>query len=127
MSDEHPWQTAQRELLEEAGYTADTWHVLVDFYNSPGGSDEAFRCYLARGLREVAGGRPATGEAEETHLPRTWVPLDEAVELVLRGELHNPTVVAGVLAAAAARDRDWTTLRPADESMWQLAPADGSD
>ena len=124
---EHPWHTARRELLEEAGYTANTWHVLVDFYNSPGGSDEAFRCYLARDLHEVDGGRPATGEAEEAHLPRTWVPLDEAIDLVLRGDLHNPTVVAGVLAAAAARGRDWATLRPADEPMWQLSAADDTD
>lgn len=120
---EHPWHTAQRELLEEAGYTADSWHVLVDFFNSPGGSDEAFRCYLARGLHEMPGGRPHTGEAEEAHLPRAWVPLSEAVDLVLSGELHNPTVVSGVLAASAARDRDWATLRPADEPMWQLPPA----
>lgn len=124
---EHPWHTARRELLEEAGYTANTWHVLVDFYNSPGGSDEAFRCYLARDLHEVDGGRPATGEAEEAHLPRTWVPLDEAIDLVLRGDLHNPTVVAGVLATAAARGRDWATLRPADEPMWQLSAADDTD
>ncbi len=121
---EHPLRTAQRELLEEAGYTADAWHVLVDFYNSPGGSDEAFRCYLARGLHEVPGGRPMTGEAEEAHLPRVWVPLQEAVDLVLAGELHNPTVVTGVLAAAAARSRQWSTLRPADDPMWRLDVAD---
>ncbi len=117
---ERPLLTAQRELLEEAGYTADTWHVLVDFYNSPGGSNEAFRCYLARDLHEAPNGRPATGEAEEAHLPRVWVPLDEAVDLALRGDLHNPTVVTGILAAAAARDRDWRTLRDADDPMWQL-------
>lgn len=117
---EHPWHTAQRELLEEAGLTADSWHVLLDFFNSPGGSDEAFRCYLARGLHEAPGGRPATGEAEEADLPRAWVDLDAAVDLVLSGALHNPTAVSGVLAAAAARQRGWRTLRPADEPMWHL-------
>ena len=120
---EHPWSTARRELLEETGYEAADWHVLVDFFNSPGGSTEAFRCYLARSLTEVDGGRPATGEAEEAHLPRAWVPLERAVDLVLAGDLHNPTTVAGVLAASAARDRGWSTLRPAEEDMWTLPGA----
>lgn len=117
---EHPLATAQRELMEEAGYSAASWHVLVDFFNSPGGSTEAFRCYLARDLVEVDGGRPRTGEAEEAHLPRAWMDLDAAVDLVLRGALHNPTTVTGLLAAAAARDRDWRTLRPAGDDMWTL-------
>lgn len=117
---EEPLVTAQRELLEEAGYEADEWHILLDFYNSPGGSTEAFRCYLARGLREVDGGRPATGEAEEAHLPRVWLPLDDAATLVLDGSLHNPTTVLGILGAIAARDRGWQTLRPAGQPMWEL-------
>ena len=117
---EPPLETARRELAEEAGLTATQWHVLVDFFNSPGGSTEAFRCYLARGLTRLPGGRPHTGEAEEADLPQAWVPLDDAVGAVLAGDLHNPTTVAGVLAAAAARDRDWRTLRPADGPMWAL-------
>ena len=118
---EPPLETARRELAEEAGLTATDWHVLVDFFNSPGGSTEAFRCYLARGLTRLPGGRPHTGEAEEADLPQAWVPLDDAVEAVLAGDLHNPTTVTGVLAAAAARDRDWRTLRPADSPMWVLS------
>jgi 8-oxo-dGTP pyrophosphatase MutT (NUDIX family) len=62
---------AKRELLEETGYLADTWHVLVDYWNSPGGSSEAFRCYLARNLRPAPGGRPP-GAAEERDLPISW-------------------------------------------------------
>jgi 8-oxo-dGDP phosphatase len=46
---EQPWVTAQRELAEEAGYEARTWAVLVDLLNSPGGSSEAIRVFLARG------------------------------------------------------------------------------
>lgn len=118
--DEPPVETAKRELAEEAGITASRWDVLVDFYNSPGGSTEAFRCYLARGLSRLPDGRPHTGEAEEADLPQAWVPLDDAVDAVLAGALHNPTTVTGVMAAAAARDRGWRTLRPAEEGMWQL-------
>lgn len=110
--------TAQRELVEEAGLIADHWHVLADWYNSPGGSTEGFRCFLARGLREAPGGRPP-GTGEETDLPAAWVPLDEAVTLVFQGRLANPTSVAGVLAAAAARSADWQGLRPGD-APWPM-------
>lgn len=111
---ETPLQTAQRELAEEAGYQAGEWSVLVDLLNSPGGSSEAIRIYLARQVAALADGRTPTGEAEEAHLPRAWVPLDAAQALVLGGQLANPTAVTGILAAAAARAAGWATLRPAD-------------
>ncbi|MCB9412928.1 MAG: NUDIX hydrolase [Actinobacteria bacterium] len=116
---EDPLLAAQRELAEEAGFTADEWHLLVDFANSPGGSSECFRCFLARGLRRLDGGRPATGEAEEVDLPRAWVSLDEARDLVLAGQLQNPTTVVGVLAAWSSRATGWDTLRPTD-SPWPI-------
>ena len=52
--------------------------------------------------------------------------LDRAVDAVLAGDLHNPTTVAGVLAAAAARDRGWRTLRPGGDPMWGLAGRDAA-
>lgn len=110
---ETAWECAQRELAEEAGLRADTWNVLVDFLNSPGGTSEALRCFLARDLHMLPDGRKHTGEAEEAHLPQAWVPLDEAVELVLSGQVQNPTATNGILAAAAARAAGWN-LRPAD-------------
>jgi len=106
--------TAARELAEEAGYAAKTWNVLVDFFNSPGGSSEAIRVFLARDITEIPGGRPHTGEAEEAFLPRTWVPLDEVVALILAGSLGSPSAVVGVLAAKAARESGWNVLRPMD-------------
>ena len=54
-----------------------------------------------------------------------WVDLDEARDLVLAGRLHNPTTVCGVLAAAAARDAGWATLRPADAPWPERSPGRG--
>jgi len=120
---EPPLLTAQRELFEETHLRADTWHLLVDYYNSPGGSTEAFRCFLARDVSEVEGERhPA--EDEEVDMPLRWVPLDDAVAKALAGELHNPTSVACVLAAYASRALGWTTLRPPD-SPWPERFPDG--
>lgn len=115
---EPPMITAQRELAEEAGYRAAQWQTLVDLYNSPGGSSEAIRIYLARELEPVAGGRPRTGEAEEHHLPRAWVPLQQAVSLVLSSRIGSPSAVAGILAASAVQAKGWHTLRSAD-APWQ--------
>ncbi len=110
--------TAQRELVEEAGVVAGQWNVLADWFNSPGGSTEAFRCFLARDLAPAPGGKPP-GEAEEADMPSRWVSLDDAVAAVLAGDLGNPTAVAGVLAAAAARATGWQNLRPGD-APWPI-------
>lgn len=115
---ESPSDTAARELAEEAGYEARTWHTLVDLLNSPGGSSEAIRVYLARDLRPLPGGRQHTGEAEEGHLPRAWVALDEARDLVLSGQVQSPSAVCGILAAWIARDGRWSALRPVD-APWE--------
>ena len=111
---EDPLVAAKRELVEEAGLVAATWHVLVDVYNTPGGSTEAIRVYLARDLSPAVGGRPWTGEAEEFDLPTAWVPLAQACRLVFAGDLMSPLAVIGSMAAAVARDNDWRDVRPAD-------------
>lgn len=116
---EPPLETAKREFAEEAGLIAESWHVLADFFNSPGGSTEILRIYLAQDVALRPGGRVHTGEAEEVDMPGAWVPLDEAVDLVLGGQLANPTAVVGILAAAAAKTRGWSSLRHA-ESPWPV-------
>lgn len=117
---EQPWLAAARELAEEADFAADEWHVLADWMNSPGGSSENWRCFLARGLRALPDAHAR--EHEEADIVVRWVPLDEAVEAVLTGRLHNACTVAGVLAAYAARARGWQTLRPHD-APWPEHPA----
>jgi ADP-ribose pyrophosphatase len=111
--DEPPLRTAQRELVEEAGLLADRWDVLADWFNSPGGNTEGFRCFLARGIRPAPGGRP-DGQGEEFDLPMRWLPFEEVLQGVLDGRFMNPTLVAGVLAAAAHRAAGWSRLRPGD-------------
>ena len=105
---------ARRELAEEADLRADRWDLLLDWFNTPGGSDEAFRLYLARDLHEVPEADRHAREDEEAEMVPVWVPLEQAREAVLTGRLHNPTAVVGVLAVCAARDAGWSTLRPAD-------------
>jgi ADP-ribose pyrophosphatase len=118
---EDPWVAAARELHEEADLRADEWHVLVDYFSSPGGMDEALRVYLARGLSHVPEDDRHEREGEELGMPVRWVDLDEAHDAVLAGRVHNPSAVIGVLAAHAARQRGWGTLRPHD-APWPEHP-----
>lgn len=118
---EPPWETAKRELYEEAHLRADRWNVLADFFNSPGGSEESFRCFLARDLSEVDEGDRHEGDGEERDMPGVWVPLETAKRLVVTGALHNPTAVIGILSAWVASHDGWATLRPAD-APWPFAP-----
>lgn len=111
---EDPLDTAKRELHEETGYVAGTWHSLLDLDLSPGASAERVRIYLARGVRPHPDGRPADLDGEEYGMPVLWAPLSELVRGVLAGELHNSCLAAGVLAVSAARADGFASLRPAD-------------
>jgi len=113
---EPPHITAARELKEEAGLAATTWHSLVDLDSAPGFSDESVRVYLATGLTDV--GRPEAHD-EEADLTMRWVPLDEAVQMVLSGEIANSIAVGGILAAHTVTDV--TSLRPVD-APWTDRP-----
>ena len=121
VEDERALAAAQRELAEEAGTAAATWHVLVDSLSSPGMTGEAIRVYLARDLREVD---RDVQEHEEQELMSSWLPLEEAVAQVLAGEIENGPACMGVLAAAEAQRRGFTGLRPAD-APWRARPAAG--
>ncbi|WP_432497278.1 NUDIX domain-containing protein [Kineococcus auxinigenes] len=112
---EAPLVAARRELAEEADLVAADWAVVVDWFNSPGGSSEANRIYLARGLSAVPRSERHDREDEERDMVPVRLPLEEAVRAVLQGHLHNPGTVIGVLAVHAARAAGFTTLRPADE------------
>lgn len=121
---EDPLIAAQRELAEEADLTASRWDVLSDFFTTPGGSNEAIRIYLARGLA-------ATPEAferddEEADIEVRWAPLDEVVDAVLARRVQNPSLVIGALAAHASRSRGWSTLAPSGEE-WTRRPGGRPD
>jgi ADP-ribose pyrophosphatase len=109
---------AQRELAEEAGYRAATWNVLVDVLTSPGMTDEAIRVFLAQDLEPC---ERDVQEHEELEMTAAWVPLADALEAVLAGELENDICVTGVLAAAALAGTGAGRLRPAD-APWRSRP-----
>ncbi|WP_227870281.1 MULTISPECIES: NUDIX hydrolase [Streptomyces] len=120
---ENPLHAAQRELYEEAHIKAGDWRVLTDVFVSPGGTDEAVRIFLARGLAEAEGERYAVSD-EEADLLHERVALADLVRGALAGELQNTCLVLGVLAVHAARTGDGLdALRRAD-APWPARPFD---
>ena len=112
VSGEAPLEAARRELFEETGLVAADWSVLLDIYTSPGMTDELIRIYLARGISEsVDRFQP---EAEEITMTVVRLPLADALGRVQSGRITNAAAVAGICAAALARDAEWRPLRPAD-------------
>jgi ADP-ribose pyrophosphatase len=81
---------AQRELQEETGYTASSWHFLSTIHNAIAYSDEHLELYLARGL-QAGEARLDAGEFLETFT--ATVP--ELLDMVRRGEVTDVKTVIG--------------------------------
>jgi len=86
--------TAARELVEEVGLVAGRLEHLIDMYSSAGMTDSVLTLYLATELTEVP---RETHGPEEAHMDVLQVPLAEAIEMVLRGEVHDAKTVIGLL------------------------------
>src|ERR1700692_2498173 len=78
---EAPQVCAVRELAEETGVAARRWTSLGKFLPAPGIFTEVIHLYLAR---DLVVGPPAPDADEELELQ--WLPLRDAVAMVLRGE-----------------------------------------
>ena len=89
---EHELKAAKRELLEETGYTAQHWRLILKFYASPGFVAETMAVFLATGLR--------AGEAqpeEDEIIYKRLVPLATAVKMVVGGKIRDAKTISSVL------------------------------
>ena len=90
--DVDPIDSAQRELLEETGLTAKHWTKLLEMHLSNSVSDELSIIYIAEGLTE---GESEPEETEQLQIKR--LPVSEAIDMVMRGEITDSMTVAGLL------------------------------
>ena len=93
---EPPLQTAQRELLEEAGVRAVSWHSLGDYVSSPGVFTEVVHLYLARELSSATA-QPEQHEVFEVH----WKDFAEVLHMAQQGVLRDGKTLVGIFRAAA--------------------------
>lgn len=89
---EQPLHAGKRELLEETGYAAESWHRIFKFYASPGFVAETMSVFLATGLQ--AG--EAHPEADEIIYKR-MVPLPQAIRMVMKGTIRDAKTISSVL------------------------------
>lgn len=87
-----PLQTAQRELMEETGIIAKDWTQLLDFHVSNSVTDEAGMIFLAR---DLSFGHAEPEETEQLILKK--LPLQEAIAMVLNGEITDSLSIMGLL------------------------------
>jgi len=91
---EPPLLTAQRELTEEAGVSAEHWRELGTVLPSPGVFTERLHLYMATGITP---GKRAHEHAEVIQVH--WVPLEEACTWALDGTIADCKTALGVLRA----------------------------
>jgi 8-oxo-dGTP pyrophosphatase MutT (NUDIX family) len=94
---EPPLLTAQRELGEEAGLQARTWHNLGTVLSSPGVFSERLHLFLATQLSPAAMAHERA-EVIEVH----WLPLEQVCAWALDGTIADCKTALAVLRARAA-------------------------
>ncbi len=93
---EEPLATAQRELKEETGLVAGEWSFLMAIHTSNSVTDELGHIFLAQRITE---GEPVPEESE-SDLKIMKLPLKEAVDMVMKGDITDSLSIAGLLKAA---------------------------
>ena len=97
--DEDPLECAVRELREETGLKAEKMTLLTSVLTTPGFCTEKIGIYLAQGLTQ---GDMDLDEDEFLGVVR--MPLAEAVDMVMRGEIRDGKTICGLLMAKAVID-----------------------
>jgi len=94
-----PLESAKRELKEETGLTAGKWTLLTRIHTSNSVTDEEGFIFLAEDLEE------GESELEETEgdLQVKKMPLSEAVDMVMRGEITDSMSQVGILMVERMR------------------------
>jgi ADP-ribose pyrophosphatase len=99
---EDPLATAQRELIEECGYTAGRWRHLTTLHPCIGYADERIELFLANTLTAVPR-RLDEGEFLEV----LTVPLREAIDWIRQGRITEAKAITGLLWAEKIRAGLW--------------------
>jgi ADP-ribose pyrophosphatase len=80
--DKSPLEAAQRELLEETGYSGGTWHEWMTVSANPGTHTNLIFCFLAEGLEKVDEQNLESTELLEVEL----LSIEDCKALLLKGE-----------------------------------------
>ena len=98
--DEDPDEAVRRELREETGARCGKLTYLGEYLGSPAILDERIHMYLAE---ELTFGE--TDPDEDEFIETVRIPLEDLVDMILRGEVADGKTQVAVLRAAAMRKR----------------------
>jgi 8-oxo-dGTP pyrophosphatase MutT (NUDIX family) len=93
---ETPLENAKRELMEEAGVSAETWTELGSYQMDGSKMNQRNHLFLAEDLT-VGQNSPM----EDEDLMVKWLPLQEALQRVEEGEIRDGFTVIGLLRVQA--------------------------
>jgi ADP-ribose pyrophosphatase len=93
---EDPFETARRELAEEAGVQAREWTDLGRMHSSPGVFTEIIYLYLGRDLQPAA-----LDHGHEEIIEVHWLPFAEAVQWARDGTITDGKTLVGLFRTAA--------------------------
>lgn len=91
-TDEDPVDCAKRELKEETGYHADQLVKMIDFYTSPGFSNEVLHIFLADGVSEGT-----ANPDEDEYIEVLYLTLQEAMDRIKAGEIKDSKTIIAIL------------------------------
>ena len=91
---EDPLDCAVRELEEETGLKAERMTLLTSLLTTPGFCTEKIGIYLAQGLSQGD-----THPDEDEFLSLVRIPLDDAIAMVMRGEIRDSKTICGLMMA----------------------------
>ena len=91
---EDPLDCAVRELEEETGLKAEKMTLLTSLLTTPGFCTEKIGIYLAQGLSQGD-----THPDEDEFLGLVRIPLDDAIAMVMRGEIRDSKTICGLMMA----------------------------
>lgn len=94
---EDPYEAAVRELREETGAVSAKVTYMGKYYSSPAILDECIYMYLAEGLEFGD-----TDFDEDEFIEIVKIPVDELVEMIMKGDIWDGKTQAAVLRAALA-------------------------
>jgi len=95
---EPPLAAAKRELIEETGFRAKKWTLLLRYFASPGFLGEWMQIYLARDLLECI----ATPEPDE-QIEIIRMPLSKIMQMIDDKKIHDGKTIVGLCLYDRAR------------------------